>query len=123
MQCRGVNKRGEPCRAKAMSNGYCYRHNPNISDVAKMLASSKGGRQVDKLRLNETYRQLDLSTLRGKANALEQAINDLRAGNITPRLANSLAQLVTAHNETVTLAELEGRVAILERCLAGGGGN
>jgi len=86
MLCRATNKAGKPCKAQAMSNGFCYRHNPDIADEIKRLASVKGGKAYERLQAKD-YK---LDTLQDIQDLLADVINDTRAGIISPRICNAI---------------------------------
>ncbi len=114
MYCRGVNKQGKPCRAQAMANGWCYRHNPDIKQSIKALASARGGRKIDRKAMLMTYAPIDLKTPQGALDAITRAINDVRQGNIDAKTSNAIVQLIDAHNNAVRLADLEARLTAIE---------
>lgn len=115
MRCKATNKAGKPCRANAGSNGYCYRHNPDIATADKLLASAKGGRK-DK-RQAETAQPIDTETLEGLLTALKTNTNDLRQGNISPRVSNALVQNILAIIEVKKVVDLDQRLTQLEQRL------
>ena len=113
MRCKATNKAGKPCKAQAMSNGYCYRHNPDIADSKKLEASKKGG-QKDKSQA-ETAQPIDTETLGGLLDALKTNTNDLRQGNISPRVSNALVQNIMAIIEVKKFIDLDQRLTRLEQ--------
>lgn len=90
MYCQATNSKGQPCKARAMSNGYCYRHNPDIPAEIKRLASVKGGKAYERLNAKDYKLETtaDLKTL------LADVINDTRAGIISPRICNAISKQV-----------------------------
>ena len=112
MRCKATNKAGKPCKAHAMSNGYCYRHNPDIATADKLLASVKGGRK-DKSQAT-TARPINLG---GLLEALKDNTNDLRQGNISPRVSNALVQNIMAIIEVKKVVDLDRRLTQLEQRL------
>lgn len=118
MNCRALNKAGKPCKAQAMANGYCYRHNPEIATADKLLASIKGGRK-DKSQL-ATAKPINTETLHGLLNALQDNTNDLREGNISPRVSNALVQNILAIIEVKKVIDLDERLARVEKQLERG---
>lgn len=92
MKCKALNKAGKPCKAHAMSNGFCYRHNPNIADEIKRLASVKSGKAYE--RLQASGKDYKLDTLPDIQALLADIINDTRAGIISPRISNAITQNV-----------------------------
>jgi hypothetical protein len=84
-RCKGVNKRGEPCRAAATPGGLCFFHaNPNkASELGRIGGRSKRsgtGENTDPIQLfsNDPI---------GVCDALGKIVTDLLAGKIPPRVA------------------------------------
>lgn len=88
-RCKGVNKRGEPCRAAATPGGLCFFHaNPQkASELGRIGGRSKRHAAAETLELfsNDAF---------GVRGALGKIITDLLAGKIQPRVAASLAPLI-----------------------------
>ena len=117
MLCKATNKAGKPCKAQAMSNGYCYRHNPNIATADKLLASKRGGLKYDLKNLAETARPIDTETYKGLLVALDNNTKDLREGKIDPRTSNALVQNILAIIEVKKVADLDARLTMIEQQL------
>ena len=115
MRCKATNKAGKPCKAHAMSNGYCYRHNPDIATADKLLASIKGGRK-DKSQA-KTAQPIDTEALGGLLDALKTNTNDLRQGNISPRVSNAVVQNIMAIIEVKKVIDLDQRLTQVEQRL------
>lgn len=115
MRCKATNKAGKPCKAQAMSNGYCYRHNPDIATADKLLASKRGGLKYDPKALAETAQPIDTEALGGLLEALKTNTNDLRQGNIDPRTSNALVQNILAIIEVKKVIDLDQRLTQLEQ--------
>jgi len=115
MRCKATNKAGKPCKAQAMSNGYCYRHNPDIATADKLLASIKGGRK-DKSQA-KTAQPIDTEALVGLLDALKTNTNDLRQGNISPRVSNAVVQNIMAIIEVKKVIDLDQRLTQVEQRL------
>jgi hypothetical protein len=87
-RCKGVNKRGEPCRAAATAGGLCFFHaNPNkAAELGRIGGRSKrsaAGENTDPI-------QLFLNDPIGVCDALGKIITDVLAGKIPPRVAASV---------------------------------
>ena len=115
MLCKATNKAGKPCKAQAMNNGYCYRHNPDIATADKLLASKRGGLKYDPKTLAETAQPIDTKTYRGLLVALDNNTNDLREGKIDPRTSNALVQNILAVIEIKKVIDLDQRLTQLEQ--------
>lgn len=117
MLCQAVNKAGKPCKAQAMGNGYCYRHNPSISERIKHEASKRGGLKLDPKTLAETAQQINTETYDGLLTALGNNTNDLRQGKIDPKTSNALVQNILAIIEVKKVADLDARLTMIEQRL------
>ena len=117
MLCQAINKAGKPCKAQAMSNGYCYRHNPDISEQVKQEASKRGGLKLDSKTLAETAQQIDTETYNGLLTALDNNTNDLRQGKIDTKTSNALVQNILAIIEVKKVADLDARLTMIEQRL------
>lgn len=115
MLCKAINKAGKPCKAQAMSNGFCYRHNPDIANDLKLKASKKGGHK-DKCQA-ETAQQIDTESYDGLLTALDNNANDLRQGKISPRVSNAVVQNIMAIIEIKKVADLDNRLTMIEQRL------
>ena len=118
MICKATNSKGEPCKAQAMANGFCYRHNPDISDEDKLKASAKGGTGIPYLaRVENQLANTDfkLDEPRGLLDLLVNNINDLRAGRIDPKTSNAVVQNVGMILKVYETAVQERRVRELEQ--------
>lgn len=109
--CKALTKRGTACKARAMANGFCYRHNPDIDSLDKLLASRKGGSN-NRNGLLTAHSQLD--TLDELERLLTDNIQALTRGDISVREANAVAQSVSVLIKTKTLAELDQRLERIE---------
>lgn len=114
--CQGITKDGKPCKARPTKAGLCYFH--SHPDQARILGQ-KGGRgnryQVTEVVVPENATGATLGTL------LDQAIGELLAGRMNPRVASAFAQLVKTRRDVAETTELEARVTELEGKLAGPG--
>ena len=118
MICKALNSKGEPCQAKAMANGFCYRHNPEISDAEKKKASAKGGcptlARVEQQLANRQDFELS-NDPKGLLDLLTDNINDLRAGRIDPKTSNAVVQNVGMILRVYETVVQESRIRELEK--------
>lgn len=118
--CKAKTKGGLPCRGHAMSNGYCYRHNPDISTAEKKQASSRGGNKPTQVCRNiqrATAKQIEVNNLQDILHILVNNTNDVRSGNIDHKVSNAVVQNVNAMLKTYQLCVLEKRVSDIEQSL------
>ena len=110
-RCKGRTKAGKPCRAAASEGGLCFFHaNPEkASELGRMGGRNKcpaAGEDADPLPAS------DHAT--GLKDTLDRWIAEVRSGELRPRVAAALVQLVTLRQRVIT-ADLERRVANLEK--------
>ena len=116
MRCIFIKKNNEQCNAhKMFDSTLCFRHNPK--HVTKALKASKTGgenRSVsiafqEEIMLNTTH---DLKQFIGKV------INGVWQGKIPTKVGSSLGFLTRCWLDAYEKAELETRVADLEKKIA-----
>lgn len=108
--CKALTKAGKPCRAAAMSGGYCYFHgNP---DLVRELGR-KGGQRNRRAIAPALVLPEKLSVKHVRA-VLAQAISDLRSRKMPPRTASALAQLSGSLLYIIELTDIEARIEKLE---------
>ena len=115
--CRATNKNGEPCKAQAMTNGYCFRHNPDISDEEKLQASATGGAKLTKQRLERqvaTAQDINIRSLNGLVDLIDGNIKDVRQGNIDPKVSNAIVQNLNVLLKVYELGIQDARIRKLE---------
>lgn len=113
MKCRGKNKAGKRCKANAMNNGYCYRHNPEITEQEKIEVSAKGG-NVKQLVITEPYNVIPLENIKDVSVFLALLINETMAGRMDLRLATGLTYISNSLIKALELSQLSDRVENLE---------
>jgi len=91
-RCKAVAKSGKPCRAAATAGGLCFFHaNPN--------KASELGRIGGKSNRHATTGVADplpkLENAVAVSNALGQLFADVQAGKTSPKVATTLAQLLS----------------------------
>lgn len=118
MICKAINSKGEPCQAQAMANGFCYRHNPEISDADKKKASASGGRPT-LARVEQQLKAVPNFELsndpKGLLDLLTGNINDLKQGKIDPRTSNAIVQNVGMILRVYETLVQESRIRALEQ--------
>lgn len=116
--CKAIKENGEPCKAQAMANGYCYRHNPEISDEEKLQASATGGNKPTITRLERQIAtaqdEINIRNLNGVVDLIENNIKDVRQGNIDPRVSNAIVQSLNVLLKVYELGIQDTRIRKLE---------
>ena len=110
--CKGRTKAGKPCGAAATDGGLCFFHaNPNkaselgrIGGRSNRYAVAEGGDPLPPLDSEVAVRD--------RGNRL---YDDVSAGKIHPRIASVLVSLLNQQMRAIYTADIEQRLAALER--------
>ncbi len=112
--CEGRKPDGSHCQARPIASAaYCFFHDPQ-SDAQRELAQRTGGLRNKTVVLPSTTPDARLRDARDVAKLLAETINQLRRGELDPRVANAMGYqtglLMKAFQET----EIDKRLAALE---------
>ncbi len=113
VQCKATTSSGERCKAKPHKNGLCFFH----SDPKKAAElGRKGGRRN---RHNyETPMHLSAPESAGDVKRmLADAMAEIRAGRMDPRLGITLGYLGTSLLKAIETSDIEARLEKLEHGL------
>jgi hypothetical protein len=111
--CKGKTKTDAACRAPASAGGLCYFHaNPNRAKTLGQIGGRKNRRSAVDLEVPDNMTAADLSKVTGEAMRL------LLSGELGAREASAFAQLCNSLYRIIPAADLETRVATLERQIA-----
>ena len=116
MQCRYIKEGGERCKANAMSNGYCYLHNPDIPEEDKQIARVKGG-ENNAILIGEIMGESKVRTNEDIVMLMESVINRVKQGSLDIRVANTLGYLAGVSQKAIKDVEVEGRLKRIEESL------
>lgn len=114
-RCRGIKKDGERCGAFAGREGFCYYHDPRISDEQKTRTRALGGQAGGTF---SRMQRLMPPRLRGVFDDVVNAMADVQSGVLSPPRATALASLATAAVRVLEAGELEERLRTLEATTA-----
>ncbi len=114
-RCKSLAKSGKRCRAAATEGGLCFFHaNPNkASELGRIGGRSKRYSVDDNPDPLPT-----LNTAIAVREAAARLIADVYAGKLHPRVAAGLAPLMNLQLRAIETADLERRVARVEKLLA-----
>jgi hypothetical protein len=121
-QCSGTTKAGEPCKAKALpGSAYCLAHDPNR--VVEMAAYRRQGGKAksNAARAKKALPAEPLTTAEAHAYlsvAFRQALArrlDAPMLNALSNAAKALADLNRTVEQDAVIAELEAKIARLDR--------
>lgn len=108
--CQAIRADGQPCRAPAIREGFCFSHSPELAEKAKKARILGGENKAKSVRL----RKLVPPRLMPIFDKLETALSEVHDGELDPRIATAMAALSNAMVRVLTSGELEERVRSLE---------
>ena len=112
--CRFVKAGGTRCRARVMSSSeFCFFHNPNVAD-RRHQARIAGGRHSRAAVLRTDDPDIQVKTVSDVVSLLSVAINNVRRGELDPKVANCVGYLASISLRALQAEDLEGRVKALE---------
>lgn len=115
MKCEFIKKDGQKCEAYAVKGtGFCYFHNPDISDEEKREAQTNGGANRA-LTLKKPLPVLPIAKPEDAVLLIADTINRVRAGTLDIRTANCLGFLSDKLLKAFETSRLNDRVEIIER--------
>jgi hypothetical protein len=118
--CKAKKKDGRRCPVPARPCGYCWVHDPELAGKR-----AGGRRQGGKTRskpaavLPGDIPDAPLGSVTDVTGFLAQAINQVRKGQLDPKVANCCGFLVTVLLRAIEGGEIERRFAALEAKLEG----
>lgn len=117
MKCKGIKSNGKKCNTNAMDNGYCYFHNPDITEEQKKATVSKGGKANKIIEINENYPVQKFNNIKDVSIFLGLLINETMAGKMDIRLATGLTYISNSLLKALELSDLQNRVDNVEEML------
>lgn len=111
--CIAKTKAGKACTAQAMQGAeYCYRHNPEIPEADKREASIAGGKARQVLTNADP---VSLRSVESIVSLIESNVNEVRTGNLDPKVSNAVVQNINALVKVYELAVADTRIRRLEQ--------
>jgi hypothetical protein len=112
--CGHPKRSGEPCQATPTTDGKCYWHSDRVTPEERMAAAVKGGYVATRQHvLAKIETPSNLATEDGARQLIEQTIDQVRSGQISPNVANAVGYLVSVGLKLAEL-KLSAEVAALE---------
>jgi general stress protein YciG len=112
-RCQATTKAGRRCAAPAVRGGnYCPFH-ADPSRAAEL--GRKGGRRGTNFSLERLKQVPSPKNAADLRDLLAQSIVELRAGELEPRVANSISYLGSGFLRAIEIADVEARLQTLER--------
>ena len=91
--CHEKTTKGKECRARIITNSeYCFFHDPQKS-IERRAASQRGGRNKRLAVLDRQTPDLPLKTVDQIIGLLEITVNEVRRGELSPKIANTIGYL------------------------------
>jgi len=115
MQCTYLKQDGSQCGANAMKESqFCFSHNPD-TQKEKHLATVKGGENSRAVELS--LPPMSLQEPKEVVSLLGDTINGVRSGGIPPNIANTVGYLAGHLIKAMEVANLAGRLEMVESVL------
>ena len=112
--CRHKRSDGEKCRANATArSGFCFFHDPDRA-ADRLEAQRAGGLRNKASSLSANTPDRDLKNAGDVIALLGTTINQVRRGQVDPRVANSVGYLSGILLKALEVGALERRVSDLE---------
>jgi len=112
--CGATTLDGKPCSSKAQEGSrFCFSHDPAKSEERR-AAQSKGGKANRLKTLGPDVPDLKVQDSQDIKKLLSQTIDQVRKGQIDPRVGYAIAYLSSLMLKASEKSELEARLAELE---------
>ena len=113
-KCKQVKKGGQPCDARPVAGSeFCFFHDPERAD-ARRNAQQRGGQGNQAASLPTDTPDLPLNTTQDVASLLAMTINQIRRGELDPKIGNTVGYLSGILLKAQEQGELEKKIKILE---------
>lgn len=104
-KCKHILLDGSQCNAWALTDKqFCFSHDPQ-SREAKLEAVRKGG-AAKEIELEYPLQLIHISTPRDVVLLLAETINEVRAGELDPKIANTIGYLAGHLTRAFEVAEV-----------------
>lgn len=112
--CQAVKPDGSRCQAAALpGTDFCFFHDPSKADERRE-AQSLGGQQNRMKTLDASAPDMKVEDCQDVVKLISKTINQVRKGQIYPRVANAVGYLANVLIRAVEQGDLEKRLADLE---------
>ena len=112
--CKGIKQDGTRCQAAAMADSdFCFFHDPTMAEERRE-AQSFGGSQNRMKTLAGDTPDAKIEDGRDVVKLLATTINQVRRGEVDPRVANAVGYLANVLMKAAELGEMERRIVDLE---------
>jgi hypothetical protein len=115
--CKSLKRSGGECRTgRVTGSDYCFFHDPNRKAERK-AAQSTGGQKNRMAVLPNSTPDVTLRSAGDELKLLEDTINQVRRGEIDPKIANVIGYLCALRTKTRHEFATERRLSILEAAI------
>ena len=115
--CRGTKPDQSNCQAPALPGSeFCFFHDPSKAEKRRE-AQARGGRQNHMKTLDAAAPDVKVEDCRSAISLISETINQVRKGQIDPRVANSVGFLANILIKAVERDKMETRIDQLEALL------
>jgi hypothetical protein len=112
--CDGVTREGSGCRARPVaSSRFCFFHDPD-RQAERKAAQRAGGQKKRTAVLAESIPDAPLKSAEDAVALLADTINQVRRGELDPKVANAVGYLTGLLMKGVRETEIERRLTALE---------
>ena len=116
-QCMATKPDGLRCKATALPGlDCCLFHDPSRA-TERRAAKSRGGQGNRMKTLDPATPDVNVTNAADVVALMAETINQVRKGDIDPRVANTIAYLADVSLRTIRVSEYEARMRTLEQVL------
>jgi hypothetical protein len=113
-QCRYKKPDGKKCQAHAIAGSeFCFFHDPNRAGDRR-VAQQTGGLRNKSASLPPDTPDIEMRSVSDVVALLGVTLNQVRRGQIDPRIANAVGYLSSTLLKALEIGRLEARVSALE---------
>ena len=112
--CQAIKPDGSRCQAAALpGRDFCFFHDPSQADERRE-AQSLGGQQNRMKTLDASAPDVEIEDCQDVVRLISETINQVRKGQIDPRVANAVGYLANVLIRAVEQGDMEKRLDDLE---------
>lgn len=117
MKCNFTKSNGEKCKTNAMKNGFCYFHNPEISEEEKRNAVVKGGKSNKMLMVNSRFPEVKLKSAKDVSKLLSMMISKVMNNELDLRIATGITYIASHLLKAYEQTDLQEQIDNIEEMI------
>lgn len=117
-KCRALNQDGSPCQAAHWRDNFCRWHSPELAEQRRAWSAAGGKARSNKARAAKAI-PAGLKSMAEVQAMLTITLGGVLSGRIEPGVGTAAANIARAIRDLAGAADLESRIAELERTVAG----